>query len=340
MLDFTHIIGHEQIIQHLKNAIVMGKVSHAYIFAGEDGAGKTLLANAFAMALQCEIVAHNPETPAEQLNSCGKCKSCLQAASDNQPDIIHVTHEKVSIGVDDIRIQVNNDIQIKPYSSPYKIYIIDEAEKLTEQAQNALLKTIEEPPEYAVVMLLTNNINALLPTILSRCVTLKLQAVDRDEIKEYLMKEYQVPDYQAEISTVFAQGNVGKAIGYALSGDFAEIKQDVLHLLKYIDEMELYEILDALKRISEQKDRIFDYLDFMILWYRDVLMLKVTNNPNLLVYKSEYQDVSKQANTKTYEGIEMIIAAIEKAKVRLNANVNFDIAIELMLLTIKENGND
>lgn len=340
MLDFTHIIGHEQIILHLKNAIAMGKVSHAYIFAGEDGAGKSLLANAFAMALQCEIAGHNPETPAEQLNSCGKCKSCLQAASDNQPDIIHVTHEKVSIGVDDIRIQVNNDIQIKPYSSPYKIYIIDEAEKLTEQAQNALLKTIEEPPEYAVVMLLTNNLNALLPTILSRCVTLKLQAVDRDEIKEFLMKKYQVPDYQAEISTVFAQGNVGKAIGYALSGDFAETKQDVLHLLKYIDEMELYELLDALKRISEQKDKIFDYLDFMILWYRDVLMLKVTNNPNLLVYKSEFQDVSKQANTKTYEGIEKIIAAIEKAKVRLNANVNFDIAIELMLFTIKENGND
>ena len=340
MLDFANIVGHEQIILHIKNAIAMGKVSHAYIFAGEDGAGKNLLADAFAMVIQCEEAGHASELPVEQLNACGKCKSCVQAASNNHPDIIRITHEKVSIGVDDIRTQINNDIQIKPYSSPYKIYIIDDAEKLTEQAQNALLKTIEEPPEYAIILLLTNNLDVLLPTIVSRCVTLKLQAVDKNAIKDFLMEKYQVPDYLADISTVFAQGNMGKAIEYSLSGDFEEMKKNVLHLLKYIEEMELYEILDALKKLSEQKDRIYVYLDFIILWYRDVLMLKVTKDPNLLVYKSEYMDVSKQANTKTFEGIESIIAAIEKAKVRLKANVNFDIAIELMLLTIKENGND
>lgn len=337
MQDFSHIVGHEQIINHLKSAIGLKKVSHAYIFAGEDGSGKNMLANAFAMALQCEEMGQADEKQIEQVNSCGKCKSCIQAASDNHPDIIRVTHEKVSIGIDDIRIQVNNDIQIKPYSSPYKIYIIDEAEKLTEQAQNALLKTIEEPPSYAVIMLLTNNINSLLQTILSRCVMLKLNSVNTELIKDFLMQKYQVPDYQADLSTVFAQGNVGKAIKYSSSDDFAEIKKEVLHLLKYIDEMELYEVLDALKRISEQKDRIYDYLDLMILWYRDVLMLKVTKDPNLLIYKSEYPDITKQSSIRSYEGIEKIIAAIEKAKVRLNANVNFDIAIELMLFTIKEN---
>jgi len=151
MLDFKHIIGHEQIIQHLREAITSGKVSHAYILSGEDGAGKNLLADAFAMSLQCE-------EKNGQANACGKCRSCMQATSNNHPDIIRVTHEKASIGVDDVRIQINNDIQVKPYSSPYKIYIIDEAEKLTEAAQNALLKTIEEPPVYAVLILLTNNL--------------------------------------------------------------------------------------------------------------------------------------------------------------------------------------
>ena len=340
MLDFSHIVGQEQIILHLKNAVRLEKVSHAYIFAGEDGAGKNMLANAFAMTLQCEEMGQASDRQIDQMNACGKCKSCQQAASDNHPDIIHVTHEKVSIGIDDIRIKVNNDLQIKPYSSPYKIYIIDEAEKLTEQAQNALLKSIEEPPGYAVIILLTNNLNALLSTILSRCVTLKLKAVDKELIKEFLMLKYQVPDYQAEISTVFAQGNVGKAIQYASSDEFTEMKKDVLHLLKYIDEMELYEIIDELKGISSQKGQIYDYLDFMILWYRDVLMFKATKDPNLLLYKSEYPDISKQANVRSYEGIEKIVAAMEKAKVRLNANVNFDIAIELMLFTIKENGND
>jgi DNA polymerase-3 subunit delta' len=340
MLDFSHVVGHEQIIQHLKNAIGLGKVSHAYIFAGEDGSGKNMLANAFAMTLQCEELGHTSGNPIEQVNACGKCKSCLQATSDNHPDVIRVTHEKASIGIDDIRIQVNNDIQIKPYSSPYKIYIIDEAEKLTEQAQNALLKTIEEPPKYAIIILLTNNLNSLLQTILSRCITLKLKAVAKEPVKELLMQKYKVPDYQADLSTVFAQGNVGKAIQYASSDEFAEMKKEVLHLLKYIDNMEIYEVIDALKKMAEQKGQINDYLDFMSLWYRDVLMFKVTKDPNLLIYKSEYMDISKQAKLRSYEGIEKIIAAMEKAKVRLNANVNFDIAIELMLFTIKENGND
>lgn len=339
MLNFSHIIGHEQIKEHLKSAIRLGKVSHAYIFAGEDGTGKNMLANAFAMALQCEKTGQEGDAP-DSMEACGKCRSCIQAASDNHPDIIRVTHDKQSIGVDDIRLQINNDIQIKPYSSPYKVYIIDEAEKLTEQAQNALLKTIEEPPSYAVILLLTNNINILLPTILSRCVALKLPAVDKDSIKEFLMKNCQIPDYQAEMSTVFAQGNVGKAIQYALSEDFVQLKKEAVHLLKYIDEMELYEIIDAIKRMAEEKDRIFEYLDLMLLWYRDVLMLKVTKDPNLLVYKSEYGDITRQAKIRSYEGIQNIIAAIEKAKIRLNANVNFDIAIELMLLTIKENRND
>jgi DNA polymerase-3 subunit delta' len=339
MLDFNHIVGHEQIIQHLKKAILMGKVSHAYILSGEDGAGKNMIAGAFAMALQCENTQNTMDGQGE-LNTCGTCKSCLQVKSSNHPDIIRVTHEKASIGIDDIRIQVNNHIQIKPYSSPYKIYIIDEAEKLTEQAQNALLKTIEEPPAYAIILLLTNNLNSLLQTILSRCVTLKLKSVDRLKIKDHLMEHYQIPDYQAELSSIFAQGNVGKAIQYASSSEFAELKNEVLHILKYIDDMELYEIIDGLKRISEQKDHINDYLDLMILWYRDVLLYKVTKDPNLLTYKSEQSDISKQASLRSYEGIEKIIAAMEKAKVRLNANVNFDIAIELMLFTIKENGND
>jgi DNA polymerase-3 subunit delta' len=153
------------------------------------------------------------------------------------------------------------------------------------------------------------------------------------------MSEYKVPDYQAELSAVFAQGNVGKAVKYASSDEFIELKEDVLHLLKYLDEMEIYEIIDGLKRISEKKDGINDYLDLMTIWYRDILMYKVTNDLNRLTYKNEYLDISRQANIRSYEGLEKIIAAIEKAKIRLNANVNFDIAIELMLFTIKENGN-
>lgn len=328
MIHFNQVIGHEDVKEHLQRGIQENKVSHAYILAGEKGVGKKLLAKIFATTLQCMEKGSNP---------CGKCTSCMQAEGGNQPDIIWVTHEKASIGVDDIRTQVNQDIGIKPYSSPYKIYIIPDGEKMTEQAQNALLKTIEEPPEYAVVLLLTENVNSFLPTILSRCVTLQLKPVAPLLIKKYLMETLSIPDYLAELSAKFAQGNVGKALRYASSEEFTDIKKDTLHMLEHVEEMKSYEIMQFIKSMSEKKQDINDYLDLMLLWYRDVLMFKVTQDPNGLLFEDELSYISKQAVSKEYEGIEAIINAIEKAKVRLKANVNFDTAMELMIFVMKEN---
>ena len=307
----------------------MDKVSHAYIFNGPEYSGKMMLAEAFAMALQCE--EHNPD-------GCMNCHSCKQAADRNQPDIIYVSHEKPNtISVDDIRQQLNNDIVIKPYSSKYKIYIVDEAEKMNPQAQNALLKTIEEPPAYAVIMLLTTNADSFLQTILSRCITLNLKSVKDETIRKHLMSHYQIPDYQADICTAFAQGNVGKAIQLASSDDFNQLKAAALQLLKRLEDIDLYELGAAIKQIGEFKLKVQDYFDLMMIWYRDILYFKATNDVNKLIFKDEVYDIKKQAATHSYQGIEAIIEALQKAKVRLNANVNFDLVIELLLLTIKEN---
>ena len=329
MAGFHDILGHEQIIAHLQNAIEEDKVSHAYIFNGPEASGKMMLAEAFAMALQCEGEGKRP---------CLECRSCRQAADHNQPDIIYVSHEKPNtIGVDDIRTQINNDIDIKPYSSRYKVYIVDEAQKMNQQAQNALLKTIEEPPAYAIILLLTTNADSFLQTILSRCITLNLKAVKEDKIKEYLMKHYQIPDYQADICAAFSQGNVGKAIQLASSEEFGELKASVLQLMKRLEDIDLYEMTGAVKQIAEYKLSVNDYFDLMMIWYRDVLYYKATKDVNGLIFKDEVYDIKKQAAKRSYQGIETILEALEKAKIRLNANVNFDLVIELLLLTIKEN---
>ena len=329
MAGFREIIGHEQIKEHLQNAITMDKTSHAYIINGPDKSGKMMLAKAFAMALQCENGTNE---------GCMECHSCKQTINHNQPDIIYVSHEKPNtISVDDIRTKVNNDIAIKPYSSKYKIYIIDEAEKMNVQAQNALLKTIEEPPAYAVIILLTTNADMFLPTILSRCVTLNIKAVSDEKIKKYLMKTHQIPDYQADVCVAFAQGNVGKAIQLATSGEFNEIKAAVLQLMKRLKDIELYEMGAAIKHINEYKLSINDYFDLMMIWYRDILYFKATGDVNGLIFKDEVYDIKRQAEKSSYHGIELIIEALHKAQIRLNANVNFDLVIELLLLTIKEN---
>lgn len=330
MASFKDIIGQDQVREHLQNALSTGKISHAYIINGEKSSGKEFIAKVFAMALQCEQAVNDP---------CQVCHSCRQALSDNQPDIIKVTHEKPnSISVDDIRTQINNDVAIKPYSSPYKVYIMNEAEKMTVQAQNAILKTLEEPPEYAVMLLLTTNLNSLLPTILSRCVVLNMKPVADELVKKYLMEQLQVPDYKAEVCVAFARGNVGRAKALASSEDFENVKAEALSLLKYIQDMELYEIVAVIKKITEYKLDVNDYLDIMAIWYRDVLLFKATSDANTLVFREEIQAVRRVADRSSYEGIEKVIKALERAKSRLKANVNFDLAMELLMLEIKENG--
>ena len=328
MATFHDIIGQEQIKEHLQNAISAKKISHAYIINGEKSSGKEFIARVFAMTLQCEKGGTEP---------CQECHSCKQALSDNQPDIIYVSHEKPNtISVDDIRAQINNDIAIKPYSSPYKIYIIPDAEMMTVQAQNAILKTIEEPPEYAVIMLLTSNIDSLLPTIRSRCVRLDLKVVDDSLVKEYLMEHLHVPDYQAEIDASYAQGSIGKAKEAATSQEFADMTANALKILKYANSMEVYELTEAIKTLTADKNNINDYLDIFQFWFRDVLMFKATREIDNLVFKQEINFIREQASERSYENIEKILEELEKTKVRLRANVNLELALELLFLTIRE----
>lgn len=329
MANFKDIIGQEQLKEHLQNAISMNKVSHAYIIHGERNAGKEFIAKVFAMALQCGNEGTEP---------CGECHSCKQALSGNQPDIIFVSHDKPNtIGVEDIRTQINNDIAVKPYSSPRKVYIINDGEKMTVQAQNALLKTLEEPPEYAVILILTTNVDTLLPTVLSRCVVLHMKPVADDKVKKFLMEKMNIPDYKANICVAFARGNIGKAKMLASSEEFEKVKEETVTLVKYINDMEISEIVKAIKNISDYKFDVTDYLDILTVWYRDVLLFKATKDANSLIFKDELQYICRVADRSTYEGIETIVKALQQAKRRLDANVNFDLTMELLLLTIQEN---
>ena len=329
MARFTDIVGQEQLKEHLQNAIATNKVSHAYIINGERNAGKEFIARVFAMTLQCEKGETEP---------CGECHSCKQALGNNQPDIIYISHEKPNtIGVEDIRVQINGDIAIKPYSSPRKIYIINEGEKMTPQAQNALLKTLEEPPEYAVILILTTNVEAMLPTVLSRCVVLNMKPVSDRLVKKYLMEQLAVPDYKANISVAFARGNIGKAKMLASSEEFEKVKDEAITLVKNINDMEISEIVKAIKKISEYKFDVNDYLDILMAWYRDVLLFKATKDVNSLVFKEDIQQIMRMSDRSTYEGIEQIVNALQSAKKRLEANVNFDLTMELLLLAIQEN---
>ncbi len=328
MPNFNDIIGQDQIRDHLKTAIEQEKVSHAYIICGEKHSGKKYISDIFAQALLCEADKDVP---------CGKCHSCSQAASRNNPDIIYVTHEKPNIiGVDDIRTQVNGDVNIRPYAGKKKIYIIDEAEKMNSQAQNALLKTFEEPPEYAVILLLVNNKETLLPTILSRAVMLNMKPVSDVLIKKYLMEQVKIPDYKAEVCVAFARGNIGKAKLLAENEEFDNIRNAVLSLLKNLKNMDAGDITAAVKHASSYKNVIDDYLDIITVWFRDVLLFKATENPDVLIFREELQYIKRVAQSSSYSAVQSGIDAVETARRRLSSNVNFELTIELLFLAIQE----
>lgn len=329
MGGFKDIIGHANVIGFLQKSIEMKKVSHAYIVNGPTGAGKLRIARAFAATLQCEQGG---------TDVCGECHACKQALSENHPDIIRFVREKQgTIGVNEIREQINNDVAVKPYSGKYKVYIVEDAELMTAQAQNALLKTIEEPPEYAIFLLLTANKDALLQTILSRCVVLNLRPVNTRLIREFLLQNFEMSEYDANVCSAFAQGNVGKAEKLASSGRFKQIKDEAMELLKDISNKEIYEIIDSVRQLAEFKVDIEDYLDILSIWYRDILLFKATQNADGIVFQDEINHIKSMASRSSYSGIEEIIQALEKAKARLRANVSFDLTMELLLLTIKEN---
>ena len=186
--------------------------------------------------------------------------------------------------------------------------------------------------------MLATNADILLDTIRSRCVVIDMEDVPGELMKTYLQEHF--PDKsesEIEFAVIFADGKLGRATDYLSNADMEELKDSVIRFVKKVPDMALYETMTQLRELDSYKiNRLEDYLDILQLWYRDVLMFKSTRDMNSLVFKSEITDISRQAQNASYEGLNKIIEGVEVIKLRLAANVNFDIAAELFLITIHE----
>jgi DNA polymerase-3 subunit delta' len=281
MYDFDLILDNDKIKKSLRLAIEHSRVNHAYIFEGVEGIGKRTMANTFAKALNCTGEGKRP---------CGECVSCLELESGNHPDVIYVRRnkDKKEIGVDVIRDSINAQVAVKPYSSPYKVYIIEEADKMNESAQNAFLKTLEEPPSYTVFLLLVQNHNALLTTILSRCQRFKLEGVSVDKIKQYLINKLSVDDGVAQTSALYSQGSIGKACELAVSEDFGVLRDEVISTAISLMEGDLINMYRLTADMDKHKEHIASYLNILYLFYRDCLVYMQTS----VIYHALYKRTS------------------------------------------------
>lgn len=324
MYRFAEIQGYSEVKNHFQSALRMNKVSHAYIIEGQAGMGKKLIAGTFAKTLQCET--HGED-------ACDECQSCLLFNSGNHPDVIHVqATKKTGIGVDDIREQINGDVHIKPYVYDYKIYIIHEADKMSIQAQNAMLKTIEEPPSYVRFILLATHSHPFLPTVLSRCVMVKLKPIGGDLVQAYLMDHMAVPDYQAKLYSAFSRGNIGRALTLKDSESFKDMRDDMIVVMSVIandGKVRALEQVALFEKYAEQKS---EFLDLCLTWLRDLMMLKSLGEDAMIIHVDQMNQLLKQAPHMSYNKMNMLIDGIERIIRYDRLHINYSLTIEVMII--------
>lgn len=295
---FENIVGNDNIKERLKKAVKLKKVSHSYLFVGIDGIGKKLIAKEFAKMIMC----------LDENKYCNKCKSCIEFDSNNNPDFTYIEPDGNNIKIEQIRKMQSKVIE-KPIISNKKVYIIDEAQSMTIEAQNCLLKTLEEPPEYTTIILIASNENNLLSTIKSRCTIISFEKLDNKDIKNYL-EEIGMNNLKNDIIDIF-QGSIGK-------------------VLKLKDKLEIYEKINSIIRNMSNRDIVEIYNDSEILYKSKDDIQEILEYINIILL-----NLSKE-NIRYIKCIDIV----EDTKKRLKANSNYDMSIDNMLFTIWEEVNE
>lgn len=327
MFGFEDILENELVKEALSHSILNNTLNHAYILEGERGIGKMTLVKAVAKAVLCE-------NEAVEGRPCGRCSSCVSFETNNNPDVIYPEKSKSAFTVDDVRNMVS-DAVIKPFKYRYKVYIVKEAYLMNVQAQNALLKTIEEPPEYAVFFLLCENSSVFLPTILSRCITLKLRPVSLEGVEGYLAKKLGIDRAGAKSFASYSQGNIGRALEIAGSERFIEMRQDILSLIKDLQKADLVETLALVSRLEKYKDNIGEALDIMLGFYRDIYIYKTTQSADSIIQADKSQDIISLADKSSERALSYMTNAIVVAKNDLKRFVSFQLVLENLFLNYK-----
>ena len=306
---FEKIRGQRFAKKYLSNSIKSNMISHAYMFEGPSGVGKNTMARELAATLL------------EMENLF------------NSPDYIEITPDGNSIKIAQIR-KLQSDILVKPYKS-YKIYVIDEAQKMTVEAQNALLKTLEEPPKYAIIILITNNKESLLDTIKSRCEIIKFTPIPLVEVADYLT-QIGVDKNRASLLANFSRGSMQKAIELSESEDFHIMRDEVQKYVETFLTGSMLDIMDIQSSIEKYKDNITNVLDLLVNYFRDIMMVKENVDSSMIINLDSLVFIKNMSTKITYSQLSKIIDIIEETKNKLRSNCNFNISIQVMTLNIYE----
>jgi len=313
-VSFENFAGNEHLKTQLKRFIISGQILNSYVFSGENGIGKKTLSQEFIKELFCEAP--------QKSGACRTCSACRQVNSASQPEIYYLKKQKdkKSYGIDDIREQIIKQVYIKPFIASRKIFVIPEGDDLTQEAQNGLLKVLEEPPQYVIFIILVSKKSMLLDTVLSRSCVLNLRPAPLKDVSQFLRRNF--PDINGEaleFYTKFSQGIIGKAIKIITDEKYHALFFDTAkHLSSVIKSRDA--LIDFHRFLLENKDETDSIIDFMLIFLRDCI-LSCEGLKNMVICPQNLKSVlCTEVYKKKYAScMETVISC----KSKLSYNVNF-----------------
>lgn len=320
-MSYKNIKGQDNAIDFLKRVTMGGHIAQAYLFLGPSSVGKKLTAISFAKAMNC--------AGAQEERPCGECVSCKKIESSNHPDIFIIAPEKEggSIKIDKIR-QIIKDASLKPYEARKKVYIIDEAGRMTQESANALLKTLEEPPADSVIILIAEKLNDMLKTIISRSQIVKFLPMRTDGIKKVLAEEHGCDDTSAHVMAHLSGGRLGEAIRFKDEDLFSKRSHIIDSLIKkkfFDSDFE-----------NASRDELKEYLNILLTWYRDILVAKASPSEKMqFINIDRKREVMEESNNHTFESLESAIQNIISTEAFLDQNANTKLVMSVLGLKIQ-----
>lgn len=336
MFYFRNILGNTSLINQLRKTVKNNTISHSYLILGNDGVGRKTIVNTFVQYLLC--------TNRDEINQepCGECKSCNTFVSNNHPDVIYVGQEKgiKTIGVGEIRDDILESLSYSPYQSHKKIYIIEQGNLLTLEAQNALLKTLEEPPEYAIFFIIGNKRESFLQTILSRVIEISIPPLSEKLVNKYMVEYIENLSVEKRLDpdfiTAYADGSIGQGIFLIEDEEFFSMRENVIKDLCELPYMELGKALLLAKKWTNSYKNENKFFNVLEIWYRDLVVVNQLKNGDFLIQKDKEEEIFKIAFSDTEENFSEKYKAVLNAKKNIVLNSNFRLTLEVMLMNLKE----
>ncbi len=331
-MPFRDCIGHQQSIMLLQAAVAHERLAHAYLFHGEEAIGKRLTAIRFAQALSCE---RPPDT--EGLDSCGTCRSCQQIEARTHPDffVIEPDPEQATqqIKIEQVR-EIEHQIMYRPLIGERKICLINDADRMTIGAANALLKTLEEPPGHSLFLLIASRPAALPATIRSRCQALRFTTLARTQVEAALILKREIPPSDARFLAIISEGRIGEALMSDVK-DTRQRQQELVDLVRPQSLQSIGSILSSAEAIAKA-DKAQGILAWMTRWIRDLVVIQVGGDRDQILNLDDLTTLESYAQQADTDALLGLLREIELTEQRATRHLNLQMALEMILLRLRD----